>query len=100
MRGAGTLRESPWGAYGEGVTGRRHMERHTLQPAVPEKASLLGGKLYRVPISLKPQMLSLMAGKKPEKEQKFPFKKPSMDYCYFYCNKIEMLRMRFPFYLI
>ena len=35
-----------------------------LQAAVPEKASLLGGKSYRVTASLQPQMFSLLVGKK------------------------------------
>ena len=48
------------------------MEQQTLQPAVSEKASLLGGKLYHVTASLKPQMLSLMAGEK-QKGTKIPF---------------------------
>lgn len=93
----GPCGEGPWGAYGEGVTERRHMEQHTVQPAVPEKASL-GGKLYHVTMSLKPQMLSLMAEKKkkPKKEQKFPFKKSNMGYCYISCQLI----MIFPFSLL
>lgn len=70
----GPCGEGPWGAYGEGVTGRGHMEQHTVQPAVPEKASL-GGKLYHVTTSLKPQMLSLMAEKKnPKRNKNSPLK--------------------------
>lgn len=52
------------------------MEQHTLQPAVPEKASL-GGKLYHVTANLKLQMLSLMADQK-KKETKIPFQKNLM----------------------